>query len=311
VGETGKNDGFELLIPTDEVIRRYRLIQNDVEGVHAKEKIGIRSMLKQFGSAGVDIGVGFKSAYGTVMSGDSFQLFVFSDDSFLFVFSDVSGHGLEAYTTYIKLRSAAILAVRHENERISGQNGPVDCCSVVTEIVDTFTNIMEDSISRDFSCVIFTFVAKEKDGKFVFRFFNRGMYYPILAKSEEDNSVICMNLNEPSVNWEPSRNSPLGSDFRILLGSKYYNCTESVKRLEGGGRICFFTDGIIEATNEKEPPVEFGVERLVKILRDTFHHFPQAAINMLYHEVYDYIGDPARQYDDMTAVIIDIPRMLE
>jgi hypothetical protein len=310
VGETGNKDGFELLIPANEVIRRYRLIQNDVEGVHAKEKIGIRSMLKKFGSAGVDIGVGFKRAYGTVMSGDSFQLFVFSDDSFLFVFSDVSGHGLEAYTTYIKLRSAAILAVRHENERIAKRKSAVDCCSVVTEIVDTFTNIMEDSISRDFSSVIFTFVSKEKDGEFIFRFFNRGMYYPILTMSSEDNSTICMNLNEPSENWEPSGNSPLGSDFRILLDSKYYNCSESVKHLEGGARICFFTDGIIEATNEKDPPAEFGVDHLKKILRDSFYHFPQAAINMLYHEVYDFIGDPARQEDDMTAVIIDIPRML-
>jgi hypothetical protein len=310
VGDMGKKDGFELLIPTDEVIRRYHLIQNDVEGVHAKEKIGIRAILKKFGSAGVDIGVGFKRAYGTVMSGDSFQLFVFSDDSFLFVFSDVSGHGLEAYTTYIKLRSAAILAVRHENERISRQGGPIDCCSVVIEIVDTFTNIMEDSISRDFSSVIFTFVSKDKEGKFVFRFFNRGMYYPILAISSDDNSIICLNLNEPSENWEPSRNSPLGSDFRILLGPKYYSCAESTKRLEAGGRVCFFTDGIIEATNEKDPPIEFGVEHLEKILRDTFHHFPQAAVNMLYHEVYDFIGDPARQYDDMTAVIIDIPCML-
>jgi len=207
-------------------------------------------------------------------------------------------------------RFPAILAVRHENERISRQHNAVDCCSVVTEIVDTFTNIMEDSVSRDFSSVIFTFVTKEKDDKFLFRFFNRGMYYPILTKSSEENAIICINLNEPSENWIPSRNSPLGSDFRMLLGEKYYSCAESAKRLESGGRICFFTDGIIEATNEKEPPVEFGVDNIEKILRDTFFHFPQAAINLLYHEVYDFIGDPARQYDDMTAVIIDVPRKM-
>ncbi|MGL4370115.1 MAG: PP2C family protein-serine/threonine phosphatase [Spirochaetota bacterium] len=300
-------DNIEDLIPYEELVRRYKLILNDIAGVHTKDKIGIRSMLEKFGSAGVDVGIGFKQAYGAAMSGDSFQLFVLHDDIFLFVFSDVSGHGLEAYTTYIKLRSAIILAVRTENERHTANPGAaIDYCSVIHNIIDTFTNIMEDSISRDFACVIFAFVSRDDDA-FTFRFFNRGMYYPHLSIINDDGSVSCFNLNEKSESWTPSKGSPLGSDFRKIMEAKYYICAESSITLPSGGRLCFFTDGITEATNMEEPPVEYGISRLERILTETCHYFPQAAINILYDDVYYFMKDPSRQLDDMTAVIFDVP----
>lgn len=297
------------IIPTDEIIRRYKLILSDLDGLHSKDRIGIRSMLEKFGGKGLEIGLGYKSAYGAVVSGDSFQLFMLHDNIFLFVFSDVSGHGLEAYTTYIKLRSSIILAVRRENERHRLDPGAeVDYCAVVNDIVDTFTNIMEDSISRDFACVSFTFVSKDDDG-FRFRFFNRGMFYPFLAVCNDDGSVITLNLNDQNESWIPAKGSPLGSDFRKILEQKYYHCSESVMKIRGESRLVFFTDGIIEATNTNTPPVEFGTVNLEKMITATFHYFPQAAINALFTEVYEFISDPSRQLDDMTAVIIHIPEI--
>jgi serine phosphatase RsbU (regulator of sigma subunit) len=307
MNDNSNNEGIEILIPAEEVVRRYRLIQNDVEGVHVKERIGIKSMLEKFGTAGMDIGIGYKRAYGSVMSGDSFQLFMFPDNSFLFIFSDVSGHGLGAYTTYIKLRSAAILAVRKESARMTSENGTVEYKTVIHDIIDTFTNIMEDSVSRDFSSVIFTFVGKNPDGSFTFRFFNRGMHYPFLITDENCKIPVCKNLNDNFETWQPARNSPLGSDFRALLDEKYYDCSESSIVLHGSGRLCFFTDGIVEAANEDAPPEEFGFDRLSHILCSTYNYFPQAAVNMVYREVYDFIGHPIRQFDDMTAVLIDVP----
>jgi serine phosphatase RsbU (regulator of sigma subunit) len=265
-------------------------------------------MLEKFGAEGVDIGIGNKRAYGTVVSGDSFQLFILHDNIFLFVFSDVSGHGLEAYTTYIKLRSSIILAVRRENERhTANPEAPVDYCAVVSDIIDTFTNIMEDSISRDFACVIFTFVSREDD-TYTFRFFNRGMYYPYLAILNDDDSITSIDLGEPAGDWNPSKGSPLGSDFRKILENKYYTCAESIIQVKSGSRFCFFTDGITEATDDREPPVEYGTQRLEHLLTETFHYFPQAAINTLYDSVYEFMKDPSRQFDDMTVVIIDVPK---
>lgn len=307
MNQESKNNRSDKSTPVEEVLKRYRLIQDDVEVVQEKERIGIQSMREKFGTAGAEIGIGFKRAYGTVMSGDSFQLFSFPDTSLLFIFSDVSGHGLGAYTTYVKMRSAAILAVRRETARMKKDGGSVDCPAVVKDIIETFTDIMEESVSRDFSSVIFTFVGKDDYGNFNFRFFNRGMHYPCLLRMDASGTVKCRNLNEADDSWKPSRNSPLGSDFRAILGEKYNECAESVIRLSGGGRICFFTDGIIEAANESVPPEEFGFERLERILSGTYSHFPQAAVNMIYLEVYDFIRHPDRQFDDMTAVIIDLP----
>jgi hypothetical protein len=301
-------DGFELLVPVEEVIRRYRLILNDVEVVHSKDRVGIRSMLTKFGSAGMDIGIGYKRAYGTALSGDSFQLFALPRKTLFFVFSDVSGHGLEAYTTYIKLRSAAILAVRNENNRFDkNESSEVNYRAIVHDIVETFTNIMEDSISRDFACVLFVFVNYDDNGNTVFHFSNRGMYYPFMVIPGQDGTVQTKNLNDEHDNWSPVKNSPLGSDFRDLLGKRYDTVETTVIRLNKGGRLCFFTDGITEAPNENDPPEEFGVTRLEKSLTETFNHFPQSAINTLYDEIFEFIGNPIKQIDDMTAVMIDVP----
>ncbi|HEY1407279.1 MAG TPA: SpoIIE family protein phosphatase, partial [Spirochaetota bacterium] len=202
-----------------------------------------------------------------------------------------------------------ILAVRKENDLFKLRaKQEIDYDSVVRNIVETFTNIMEDSVSRDFACVIFSFVSRDVNGDILFHFYNRGMYYPFLLESSDDGSVICRNLNDQSENWVPAKNSPLGSDFRILLGDRYIQDKPAILRVTNGARLCFFSDGIIEAPNESEPAEEFGLARFESSLRETFHHFPQSSINTLYDEVYDFIGNPMRQSDDMTAVVIDIPK---
>ena len=294
---------IEEVLPPEEIVRRYKLIMSDLDGVHTKDRIGIKSMLSRFGEEGVEAGIGYRQAYGTVMSGDSFQLFMLHDDIFLFVVSDISGHGMEAYTTYIKLRSSIILSVRSENQRHAADpSSVIDYQQTVSDIIRTFTDIMADSISKDFACVIFTFVRRENDG-YTFRFFNRGMYFPCFASLSE-NGVETFSLNEKSDAWHPAKGSPLGSDFRKIIGERYHSCAESVLTAKGDFRLLFFTDGIIEATGIDDPKSEFGLARLEKSLVETYSYFPQAAINTIFTEVYDFIGEPSRQMDDMTAVLL-------
>lgn len=299
---------IDRVLPPEEIIRRYKLMLADVESVNLKDRIGIKTMLEKFSTAGIDIGIGYKRAYGTVLSGDSFQLFTLQPDIYLFIFSDVSGHGMEAYTTYIKLRSAALLAVRLENQRMTNTNSTnVDFQSVVDSIVQIFTDIMEESISRDFACVIFAFLKKDADGSFSFTFYNRGMHYPVLVLENEDGSVMDINLNDSCFGWNPRKNPPLGSDFRVLLGDKYIKSDGSSIQLKSGARICFFTDGIPEAASNSADAEEFGVERLISNLVSTYSYFPQASVNFIYNQVFEFIGNQKRQYDDMTMVVIDIP----
>ena len=294
---------IEEFLPAEEIIRRYKLIMTDLDGVHTKDRIGIKSMLEKFSEEGVEAGIGYKQAYGTVMSGDSFQLFRIRDDIHLFVVSDISGHGLEAYTTYIKLRSSIILAVRRENQRYAADpSSPIDYQQIISGIIRTFTDIMADSISKDFACVIFTFVRREND-RYTFTFFNRGMYFPCYASLDEDG-IETFNLNEKSDGWHPAKGSPLGSDFRKIIGEKYHRCTASTLTANGDFRLLFFTDGIIEATGADDPKSEYGLQRLEKSLVETYGYFPQAAINAIFTEVYDFIGEPSRQMDDMTAVLL-------
>jgi serine phosphatase RsbU (regulator of sigma subunit) len=108
-----------------EKITKYEIFRQEANHVREKDKKLIRDLFKSFSHRDLLVGIGFQRAYGSIISGDYFDLFKLSDNNFLFVFADISGHGLPAYTTLIRLRSAVILAVK-EMEGIHERTGIID-----------------------------------------------------------------------------------------------------------------------------------------------------------------------------------------
>jgi serine phosphatase RsbU (regulator of sigma subunit) len=97
---------------TEEILRQHQIIAKEADAVLEKDKSIVRGLLGNFYDNHLNVGIGAKEAYGSILSGDYFELIKLPDNNYLFVFADISGHGLPAYTTLVRLRSAIMLAVR-------------------------------------------------------------------------------------------------------------------------------------------------------------------------------------------------------
>lgn len=294
-------NNLDLLDDNDpEKNKMFQILENEAESVRNKDKVLIKSLFGNFYNKTLNVGIGFKRAYGSILSGDYFDLKKLCDGNYLFVFADISGHGLPAYTSLIRLRSAITMAI---NELPANYMTVNDSDFLIRNIIKKFTDIMDDANSDDFASVIFTLITNDGD-KYNLKFYNRGMLFPMVLRYFNGDLIDLYDLNTKEKGWVPRKGNLLGSEFRKLLGDKYYKVPSCEFDLYEGDRILFYSDGIIESSNGHE---EFDVERLKKILSDYPTLFPQAIINIIYDSVFEFITDPAQQKDDMTAVLIDFP----
>ena len=141
----------------EDKLQRFDILKAEANTVRNKDKTILRSLFKNFYNKQLSIGIGFQRAYGSILSGDYFDLIKLPDDNYLFVFADISGHGLPAYTTLIRLRSAVTIAVKRIG-RIYKRVGGIDSNFLVRDICTKFTDIMDESNTNDFASVNFTFI---------------------------------------------------------------------------------------------------------------------------------------------------------
>ena len=288
-----------------EKIRKYEIFRHEANNVREKDKKIIRDFFKSFSHRDIEIGVGFQRAYGSILSGDHFDLFKLTERIFLFIFADISGHGLPAYTTLIKLRSAIILAIK-EIEGNFERTGMIDYSNLIRNIAVKFTDIMDMSNSSDFASVNFVFVEDQK-GHLKFRFYNRSMLFPIVIRRTKDQ-IITFNLNNQYDMWQPQKGYLLCNDIKSLVKSdSYYDTPECCFDIYQGDMIFFYSDGITEAFDSETENKQYGEERLAQKLIESSDLPPQLVINNIFDSVYEFIGKHEYQKDDMTAVLIDLP----
>lgn len=302
---TDKSD-YRIESSVDEIVDQFKNLEYEAEQVRTNDKVIIRGLLGNFYGRQLKVGIGMQRAYGAVLSGDYFELFKLPDGNFLFIFADISGHGLPAYTTLVRLRSALTLAVKESERKMEEDKLPVNAEEVIRDAGTKFTDIMDAAGSQDFASIIFTHIRNEGD-KYYLRFYNRGMYFPLVVRKFQHSLVNLYDLNEQEKGWVPAKGYLLGSEFRRLLGSKYdvYPSCEFI--IYEGDTLMFYSDGITEAPKKDDRKAFFGLDRVKHVLQKNYMHFPQAIVNTLYDEVYEYMGDMRKQSDDMTAVIIDFP----
>lgn len=288
-----------------EMSLKFRIIKQEADHVREKDKVLIRDLFRSFSPRNILLGIGFQRAYGSLLSGDYFDLFKLAERHFMFVFSDISGHGLPAYTTLIRLRSAIILAVK-EMQSIYERTGIIDYPYLVKSISVKFTDIMDHSNSSDFASINFVFL-QESAGKIRLRFFNRSMLFPIILRKEGDGAVV-YNLNNEFDGWKPEKGYLLGSDIKHLTGEDdYYYTPECLFEVRQGDKILFYTDGITEAFDHETEKNQYGEARLEQKLIEMKDLPPQLIVNNIFDSLYEFIGNHENQKDDMTAVIVDLP----
>lgn len=288
-----------------EKLRQFEILAAEANTVREKDKVLVRGLFRNFYNKRLNVGIGFQRAYGSILPGDYFDLIKLPDGNYLFVFADISGHGLPAYTTLIRLRSAITMAIQ-ETTRIFKKMDTIDSDFLVRDISAKFTDIMDESNSHDFACVNFTFIYNEND-MFHLKFYNRSMLFPIVVRKFKNSIVDIYNLNNEEKGWVPLKGHLLGSDVRKLLDTEYLVTPSCSFTMYEGDSILFYSDGIVEAYGSEGSQQEFGEQRIIDILREYCTLTPQVVINLLFESVYGFIGDAKYQKDDMTAILIDFP----
>jgi sigma-B regulation protein RsbU (phosphoserine phosphatase) len=91
-------------------------------------------------------------------------------------------------------------------------------------------------------------------------------------------------------------NFPLG----ILEDADY---RETRLELASGDRVILYTDGIVEAMNEKEEI--FGFERLLDLVQGAKSFSAESLLKELLDKVNEFVGNAA-QHDDLTAIVVSV-----
>lgn len=283
----------------DEQLRRFELLSQEANEVRARDQGIVESLLTEFYDSRLSVGFGFQRAHGAILSGDYFNLVRLPDNNFLFFIADVSGHGLPAYTTMVRLRSAITVSLK-ELHFIYHQTGVLNYDYMIQDIADKFTDIMEVSNSDDFALVNFVFFTHDSN-RIRLQFYNRGMLFPLLLNRSKG---FAMDLNYPSDDWMPEKGHMLSTHMRALTGDEYYFTPSTTLCLEEGDGLFFYTDGITEAYNPQLNE-EFGVDRVSQLLLSENTLSPQELLNTLFRNIFTFLGEPWNQKDDMTGVLLD------
>ncbi len=291
-----------------EKLRRYDLLSQEASYVRDKDRFLIRDIFEKDLHMGMEVGIGFQRSYGSVLSGDYFSFFKLPDGNSMLIFSDISGHGLPAYTTLIRFRSAVILTLK-EFERRYVDNPWISYSDIIRGIAEKFTDIMDFSGSNDFASVNFVFF-REHDDHIRMEFYNRSMLFPIVFRRDGTEVVVAdLNSRNPELNWEVDKGYLLGSDIRSLIGDEEYfytpGCTFDIRE---GDLILFYSDGLTEAFDSDTQKEQFGEKRLVESIIEMIGLPPQLIINNIYDRVYNFIGSHEDQKDDMTALLLDLTK---
>ncbi len=302
-----KMDNNETVI-TDiirEKLKQYEILTLEANAIREKDKVLVKSLFQNFYSKNLNVGIGYQRAYGSILSGDYFDLIKLPDGNYLFVFADMSGHGIPAYANLVRLRSAITIATSEAKKSYKSSN-ILDTDFLIRDICEKFTDIMDDSYSFDFASVIFTFIYNEND-KFYLKFYNRSMLFPIVVRKYQSQVVDVYNLNKEDKGWRPLRGNLLSSDARRLIDNDYLDTPSCEFVLYEGDTILYYSDGILEAQNKNASGEEFGEERIITILKENINLMPQVIVHELLNAVYSFMGKPEHQRDDMTAVLIGFP----
>src|SRR4030042_217177 len=102
--------------------KQFEILDAEASSIRERDKVLVKSLFQNFYNKELNVGIGFQRAYGSILSGDYFDLIQLPDGKYLFIFADMSGHGLPAYTNLVRLRSAITISIS-EARRIYKQSG--------------------------------------------------------------------------------------------------------------------------------------------------------------------------------------------
>lgn len=123
-------------------------------------------------------------------------------------------------------------------------------------------------------------------------YFSYAGHYPVLVRRKGETDWWPAEIQSP----ENVANLPLGI-------RKNVNYQQQNFRLNSGDCLFLYTDGVIEAENEREEM--YGTNRLISVLNGIPENDPQVIKTTVLRNVADYCCGPMN-HDDVTAIVIKI-----
>ena len=203
------------------------------------------------------------------VGGDFYDFFLIDDDHLGLVIADVSGKGVPAALFMM------ISKILVNNFAMMGE-------SPAKVLEQTNTQICKNNDADMFVTVWFG-VLEISTGKITAA--NAGHEYPIIKKANGEFEL-----------FKDKRSFAVGG----MDGMKY---KEYEFTLEKGGALFLYTDGVAEATNNKDE--QFGTDRMLAALNKASDVSPKELLNNMKQAVDDFVGD-APQFDDLTMLGIKL-----
>ncbi|MFA5012858.1 MAG: SpoIIE family protein phosphatase [Ignavibacteria bacterium] len=209
------------------------------------------------------------SSPARIIGGDFFDIICLDKDNILIVIADVSGKGLPAALYMAKVQALIRFAAKiFKTPR-----------EIIIEVNKQIFGKFERNAFVTVSLGMFNI--KERKLKYV----RAGHNPAIFARN---GSVELLN----------TRGIGLGLDKDHLF-SKHLD--EHELKLESNSIVLFYTDGLNEAMNRNKE--EFGMERLINLIRQNKHLSPSDINRKLESNVKSFVKD-AEQHDDITFVVV-------
>jgi phosphoserine phosphatase RsbU/P len=218
---------------------------------------------------GLDLAAICIPAYET--GGDYYDFIRLDDQRVAITVGDVSGKGFQAafYMTFIK---GVLHALCQEYES-------------TVPILRKANRLFRDNARKGtFISLIFGVINLRKN-EFIF---SRAGHNPLFYYREKENVIQTIKPNGLAIGM---------TDGELFEN----NINETKLKLEKGDMLILFTDGIVEAVNNRGD--QYGDRRLERMIY--FHHTKSAEemVDQIIHDV-EKFTDGARQHDDMTLLVI-------
>ncbi len=203
------------------------------------------------------------------VGGDYYDFLPLGDGKVGITIGDVAGKGVPAALMMVMIRSVL-------RAKIMADHDPQ---TIVTELNG---HILADSDPRMFVTLFYAVV----DGNTrEMRYTNAGHNYPLIFRA---------------AGGEVESLEHGGLLMGMFEGAAY---EQGRVKLEPGDVVLFYTDGIVEAMNERDEM--YGFERLCDFVRERLHEPADAIRDAIVEDTTRFVG-AAPQYDDMTLIVVKV-----
>ena len=204
------------------------------------------------------------------LGGDCYSFIPVRSDQLGLVVGDASGKGLAAALMIANVQSSLRTAALFTGDDLAALLKAVNHQAWTSSLADRYATLFYGVFDRT---------------KRTLRYINAGHNPPVVLRVDG------------SVEWLESSGAPVG-----MFPDSIYE--EKVVALENGDLVIAFTDGVVEATNQKAD--EWGVQGLLKAAADGAQHSRNAAdlVNLIFHSMDEF--SQGHQTDDATLAVVRV-----